>query len=102
MTEHSFDALTRSLGRRRAVQALTAAAAATLSGVTLVQAKSNNGKKKKNKQQSQKIKKQASALCADQITQCEALVGANPAGITCCQILGDCDFTGLITCLRGI
>ncbi len=99
MTEHAFDALTRSLGRRRAVQALAVAAATTLSGVTLVGAKSNNGKTKKK---TQKIKKQAIALCVDQVAQCEALVGDNPAGITCCQLLGDCDFTGFIACLRGI
>lgn len=104
MTEHSFDALTRSLGRRRAVQAFAAAAAATLPGITLVGAKSNNGNKHKNKakQQSQKFKKKAAALCSDQVRQCETLVGDNPAGITCCQILGDCDFTGFIACLRGI
>jgi hypothetical protein len=108
VTEHSFDALTRSLGRRRAMQALTAAAATTLSSVTLAGAKSHNAnknknkRKKKNREQSQKLQQQATALCVDQIAQCDTLVGDNPAGIACCQILGECDFNGFIACLRSI
>lgn len=100
MTEHAFDALTRTLGRRRAVQALAAAAAATLSSVTLIGAKSNNGNKNARKQ-NKKIKKKALALCATQVTQCLTLVGAGGVGADCCQELADCDFDGLITCLTA-
>ena len=99
MTEHTFDALTRSLGRRRAVQALAAAAGVTLSGVTLAGAKSNNGNKNNNKKQNKKIKKKALALCANQVTECQALVGAGSPQLICCQELADCDFAGLVACL---
>jgi hypothetical protein len=106
VTEHSFDALTRSLGRRRAVQALTAAAATTLSGVAVVGAKSNNGKKqkkkKKSKQQEKKIQTKALALCATQVSQCVALTGDNGVGAVCCLELADCDLSALFTCLSGI
>src|SRR5690349_6242710 len=95
VTEHAFDALTRSLGRRRAVQSLAAAAAMTLNGVALAGAKSNNGNKKQNK----KLKKKALALCATQVSQCLVLVGDDAQGAICCQKLADCDFDGLITCL---
>jgi hypothetical protein len=98
MTERSFDALTRSLGRRRAVQAFAAAAATTLSSVKLIGAKSNNGSN--NKKQNKKIKKKALALCATQVAQCVALVGGDTEGAICCQELADCDFSGLITCLN--
>jgi hypothetical protein len=100
VTEHSFDTLTRALGRRNAVQALAAAAAMTLSGVALTGAKSNNGKKKKNKQQDKKIKKQALALCAGQVAECQALVGGGTAQLICCQELADCDFGALVACLN--
>jgi hypothetical protein len=99
--EHAFDALTRSLGRRRAVQALAAAATVTLSGVTLVGAKSNNGNKNKNKKQKKKIQKKALALCANQVTECQALVGGDAAQVICCQELADCDFAGLVACLSA-
>lgn len=101
MTEHSFDTLTRALGRRNAVQALAAAAAMTLSGVTLAGAKSKNGNNKKNKQQEKKIKKKALALCADQVTQCQTLIGGGSAQLICCQELADCDFGALIACLNA-
>jgi hypothetical protein len=101
VTERSFDALTRSLGRRRAVQAFGAAAAATLSSVTLIGAKSKNGNKN-TKKQNKKIKKKALALCATQVTQCLALANDDPKTVTCCQELADCDFDGLITCLTTV
>ena len=101
MTEHSFDALTRALGRRSAVQALTAAAAMTLSGVALTGAKSNNGNKKKNKKQKKKIEKKALALCAGQVAECQALIGGGNAQVICCQELADCDFGALIACLNA-
>jgi hypothetical protein len=100
VTELSFDALARSLGRRRATQALAAAAATTLSGVALVGAKSNNGNK--NKKQKKKINKKALALCAGQVTECQALVGGNSAQLICCQELADCDFGGLVACLNAV
>lgn len=104
MTEHSFDAFTRSLGRRRAVQALAAAATATFSGATLLAAKSNNGNKgkKKNRKQKQKIRKQSLALCTAQVAECETLVGSNSAQLLCCQQLADCDFGGFISCLEAL
>jgi hypothetical protein len=97
MTEHTFDALTRSLGRRRAVQALAAAAGMSLTGITLAGAKSN---KNNNKKQNKKIKKKALALCANQVTECQALIGAGSAQLICCQELADCDFAGLVACLN--
>ncbi len=100
MTERSFDTLTRSLGRRRAVQGLAAAATATFSSVTLAGAKSNNNKnKQKNKKQKKKIEKQSLALCAAQIAPCQAVIGGGTAQAICCQELADCDFGGLVTCL---
>lgn len=103
MTERSFDALTKSLGRRSAVQALAAAAGATLSGVTLVGAKSNNGNKnkRKNKKQNKQIQKKALALCVGQVAQCQTLVGAGNAQAICCDKLADCDFDGLLACLNA-
>jgi hypothetical protein len=102
VTTHAFDFLARSLGRRSALQALTAAAAVTLTGSTLAGAKSNNRKnKKKNRKQKKKIQKQALALCAGQVTQCQALVGAGSGELICCQELADCDFAGLVACLNA-
>lgn len=99
MTGNAFDALTRSRGRRQAIQALAAAVATTLSGAAFVGAKSNDGNK--NKKQNRKIKKKALALCAGQVTQCQALVGPDSAQLICCQELADCDFAGLIACLNA-
>ena len=74
MIESRFDGLTRHLGRRGALQALGAAAVATVSGVSLAGAKkgkSNGKKNRKNKQKLQRrIDEQALALCAGQVTAC--------------------------------
>lgn len=112
MTGMHFDSFTRQLGRRRALQALGAAAVATASGLTLAGAKRGNNKKK-NKQQQKKreklqkrIDQESLALCAGQVAQCIPLITAGCGddaeclanGQTCCQELADCDFTGLIAC----
>lgn len=114
MTNLSLDALARNLGRRRALQAFTAAAATTLTGVTLAGAKSNNGKKqnnrKKRKQQQRRIDKQSLALCAGEVAQCETLIrdlcqsndDCLAAQLPCCQELAVCDFGGLISCLNAL
>ncbi len=112
MTDRSFDALTRTLGRRRAAKALAAAAATPLAGVSLAGARSNNGngqKKRKHRKQKQRIDRQSLALCAGQVTQCETLIREQCEGdpdclaaqLPCCQELADCDFGALITCLNA-
>lgn len=117
MTGIDFDALTQQFGRRRALQALGAAAVATAGGLTLASAKNgahrNNKNKKQNKQQKQKreklqqrIDQESLALCASQVPECATLITANcgdnaeclAAGQLCCQELADCDFTGLLAC----
>lgn len=112
MTGIDFDALTRQIGRRRALQALGAAAMATASGLTLASAKNgaNRNNKKKNKQKrnklQQRIDQESLALCASQVPECVTLITANcgdnaecvAAGQICCQELADCDFTGLLAC----
>lgn len=119
MTGIDFDALTQQVGRRRALQALGAAAVATASGLTLAGAKkgangnNNNKNKKKNKQQRQKreklqqrIDQESLALCASQVPECVTLITANcggdadclATGQICCQELADCDFNGLLAC----
>lgn len=107
MTGLTFDAFTRQLGRRRAIQSLGAAAVATASGLTLADAR-NGSNKQKNKKQKKKIQKQAIALCESQAQQCITLITAGcngdaeclARGQQCCAFLGACDFSGLITCLQ--
>lgn len=113
MTGMDFDAFTQQFGRRRALQALGAAAVATASGLTLAGAKGGNTNKQQNRQRKQKRKKlqqridqESLALCAGQVPGCVTLITANcdgnadclAAGQLCCQELADCDFTGLIAC----
>lgn len=98
---------TRTLGRRRAVLALAAAAATVRSSITLAGANShkdrkNNRKNRKNRNQRQKIEKQSLALCAAQVAECESSVGSNSAGLLCCQKLASCDFGGFISCLEAL
>lgn len=100
MTEHVLDVLTRSLGRRHAVQAL-AAAVATSSGGSLAGAESSKRKKNKKRKQkkAKKIDQQSLALCAGQVAQCQTLIGGSSPALFCCQELVECDFAGLIACL---
>lgn len=111
MTGMTFDTLTRQLGRRRALQALGAAALASTSGLSLVAARNgNNGNNKRtNKQQKKKIKQQALALCEGQTQECLTLISADcngdaqclARGQQCCPFLDTCDFSGLLTCLQA-
>jgi hypothetical protein len=112
MTGRTFDAFTRQLGRRRALQALGTAALATVSGVALADArkgKNNNGNnKQKNKKQRKNIEEQALALCAAQVTECDALSAATCEGDAeclaknqlCCDLLATCAFTEFIACIN--
>lgn len=107
MTGMAFDTFTQQLGRRRALQALGAAAVATASGLTLASAKNgNNGNKKKRATLQQRIEKKSLALCASQVPECVTLITANcgdnaeclAAGEICCQSLGTCEFAEFFTC----
>ena len=107
----TFDTLARQLGRRRALQALGAAALASTGGLSLAAARNgNNGNaRRKNKQQKKKIKQQALALCEGQTQECLTLVTADcnddaqclARGQQCCAFLNTCDFSGLISCLQA-
>jgi hypothetical protein len=113
MIQSRFDGFTRQLGRRGALQALGAAAAATASGVSLAGAKKGKSNRQKNQQRKkkqeklqQRIDQESLALCAGQVPECVTLLTANcdgsascvATGQTCCQELADCDFSGLVTC----
>lgn len=115
MTSLHFDTLARQFGRRRALQALGAAAMATAGGMALADAKNgkNNGKnqqknRKKKQKQQQRIEEQALALCAAQVTECDALIpescGDNAECVAqsqlCCDLLATCAFTEFIACIN--
>lgn len=106
MNIRAFDGLTRRLGRRRSLQALSVAAIATVNVVMLADAKNgkntNGGNRKKNKQQ------KVLALCKGQVQECAALISeqCNDDEVCladvqrCCQLLATCDFAGLVPCLQ--
>ena len=116
MTGIDFDTFTQQFGRRRALQALGAAAVATASGLTLASAKGGNKKKKQQRKQrkqkrknlQRRIDQESLALCASQVPECVTLITENcgdnaecvATGQLCCQELADCDFTGLIACFE--
>lgn len=103
----SFDAFARQLGRRRALQALGTTVVATVSGVALADAKKGKNKNG-NKKQKKNIEKQALALCAGQVTECDALIaetcegdaGCVAEGQLCCDLLATCSFTEFIACIN--
>ncbi|MCA9877941.1 MAG: hypothetical protein KC442_09165 [Thermomicrobiales bacterium] len=110
MTGFTFDAVARQIGRRRALQALGAAAVATVSGISPTEAKRNGGNKRKNrkkKRKQQRIEEQSLALCAGQVAQCNAVIAQScgegegcQAQQRCCELLATCDFAGVIICLN--
>lgn len=107
-----FDAFARQLGRRRALQALGTAAVVTVSGAALADAKkgkNNNGNNKQKNKKQKKGEKQALALCAGQVAECDALSAQLCEGDLeclaqnqlCCDLLATCAFTEFIACLNA-
>jgi len=109
MSQQNFDAFTRraaeNVSRRGSLATLGGAGLAALLGSALTaDAKKNkNNNKKTKKKIKKKIKKKSLQKCQAQVGQCQTIVTAqqgSAATLACCELLGTCDFTGLVACLE--